>query len=81
MEEYINNNKIVKDAVYNAFKGAITCPLCSNVLIDPIMCTKCQNVYCKKCIDEWEKKNNTCPNRCENPNYQKSIGKQELLSK
>lgn len=81
MEKYINDDLVIKNEIYNFFKDSITCPLCLKIFINPLMCMKCQNVYCKKCIDEWEKKNNTCPNRCENPNYQKSIGKQELLSK
>ena len=45
------------------------------------MCMNCQNVYCKKCIDQWSKKDNKCPNRCENPNYKKSIEKNNILSK
>ena len=45
------------------------------------MCMNCLNVYCKKCIDDWSKKNNKCPNRCENPNYRKSIEKCNTLSK
>ena len=81
MEEYINNNTIVKDAVYNAFKGAITCPLCSNILIDPIMCTKCQKVYCQRCINEWSKKEKKCPNNCEELKIQKCIGKNDILFK
>ena len=39
------------------------------------------NVYCKKCIDDWSKKDKRCPNRCENPNYKKSIEKSNTLSK
>ena len=81
MEEYINNNTIVKDAVYNAFKGAIICPLCSNVLIDPIMCTKCQKVYCQRCINEWSKKEKKCPNNCDELKIQKCIGKNDILFK
>ena len=45
------------------------------------MCMNCQNVYCKTCIDDWKKKSIKCPNRCENPNYNKSLSTSEMLSK
>ena len=45
------------------------------------MCLNCQNAFCKKCIDNWSKNSQKCPNRCDNPNYQKSIGKNDILSK
>ena len=43
------------------------------MLIDPVIC-KCQNVYCKACIDEWSKNNKKCPNNCDEPVYQTYIG-------
>ena len=42
---------------------------------------KLPKAFCKKCIDNWSKKSQQCPNRCNNPNYQKSIGKNDILSK
>ncbi len=81
MEKYINNNTIVEDAIFNEFKDLVTCPLCSNILIDPTMCMKCQKVYCKKCIDNLPQKELKCPNNCSQPNYQKSLGKNEILTK
>ena len=81
MEKYINDESVIKDVIYNTFKELITCPLCFNILIDQMMCMKCQNVYCKKCIDQWKEKDNKCLNRCENPNYQRSLGKKDILSK
>ena len=81
MDEFMNDDTIVKDEIYNAFKDSISCPLCLSILINPVMCIKCQNVYCKKCADDWSKKSEKCPNRCDNPDYQKSIGKKDILSK
>ena len=81
MEEYINNETIVENEIYKAFKDSVECPLCLNILINPHMCMKCQNVYCKKCIDDWTKKSEKCPNRCERPNYKKSLVKNEILSR
>lgn len=33
------------------------------------MCTKCQNSFCSKCIDNWNKKSKDCPFKCNNPQY------------
>ena len=53
----------------------------SKIIIKPQMCMKYQNVYCKKCIEDLSKRNNKCPNRCNNPNYQRSLEKAKILSK
>ena len=81
MENYINEETVVKDGVYLIFKDDVICPICSNLIINPMMCMRCQNVYCKKCIEAWSKKDNKCPNRCENPDYHKSLEKSNILSK
>ena len=81
MEKYININTLVNNEINNTFKDLVLCPLCSNILIDPFMCEKCQKAYCKKCIDEFSQKNNKCPNNCESSGYQKCIGKNDILSK
>ena len=31
MENYINENTIIKDELYNAFKESVTCPLCLSI--------------------------------------------------
>jgi hypothetical protein len=41
---------------------------------------KYQNVYCKNCIEQWERRDNKYPNRCQSPNYQKSLEKNRILS-
>ena len=81
IREYINDETIIKNDFYNSFQDSITCPLCLCILIDPVMCMKCQNVYCKKCADDWAKKDSKCPNRCQEPQYTKSLLKDEILSK
>lgn len=40
-----------------------------------MMCMICQKAYCKKCVNEWSKNDEECPTRCKNPNYQKSVEK------
>ena len=80
MEEYINDDTLIQNDYYNAFKDSVMCPLCLCILIEPVMCMKCQNVFCKKCVSSWEKKDDKCPNRCIEPNYQTSKGKIDILT-
>ena len=81
IQDYINESNIIKDEIYNTFESLITCNICLDIIIEPTMCMNCQNVYCKKCIQKWSKVNNNCPNRCQNPDYQKCLSIGELLSK
>lgn len=81
MHDYINENSIVKDEIYKNFESSITCIICLDIIIEPMMCVKCKNVYCKQCINNWTKINNKCPNRCENPKYQNCLDIRALLSK
>ena len=78
MEKFINNDTIIKDEIYDTFKDSISCPICYNIFIEPIMCIKCQNSFCKQCIDKME--DIKCPNKCEEPNYQKSNAKHDILT-
>ena len=81
MHDYINGNSIVKDEIYKNFESSITCIICLDIIIEPTMCMKCKNVYCKQCIKDWSKHNTKCPNRCENPEYQNCKDLSQLLSK
>ena len=78
---YINENNIINDEIYNEFKFSISCPICTNIIIEPMMCMICQSSYCKKCINQWSLINEKCPNRCINPNYQISKEMNGILSK
>ena len=81
IREFINEENVIKDEIYKAFENSVICQICSDIFIEPTMCMECQNVYCKECIDNWSKRNNKCPNRCQNTHYQKSLAIIELLSK
>ena len=67
MEEYINDNTIIKDSVYETFKDQIHCEICNKIMIDPVICLTCQTKYCRKCIEKKIKENGTCTNNCQNP--------------
>lgn len=80
MEKYVNLDTIIKDDFFNMFKDSVICPLCFNILIEPIICMKCQKVYCKMCIDNWSKKRVECPSNCNPPDYQPCLVKKDILS-
>ena len=45
------------------------------------MCMGCQKSYCQKYSEEWSKNDERCPTRCKNLTYQKSIEKNNMLSR
>ena len=79
--EFINEDYIIKDALYECFKDSIICPICSEIIVRPVMCMNCQKAYCKRCIEHWNNMKNYCPNKCNNPEYKKCILVGNILSK
>ena len=64
MEQYANENTIIKNEMYDFFKDSITCQICLELMIEPVICLGCQNTFCKKCIENWKKKDGLCPLKC-----------------
>ena len=60
---------VIQDEFFQSIKEEITCTICLDIKIEPMMCTKCQNSYCASCIKNWEKKSPLCPMKCESPSY------------
>lgn len=81
MEEYINDNTIIKDNIFEMFKDNIICPICENLMIQPVMCSNCQNTFCKKCINDWKERGGNCPNKCQNSQIKDVIGKNNFITK
>ena len=79
-KDYFSDDCIVENSYYKTLKNLLICPLCNKLFKEPLMCSNCQKVYCKKCLEEYLNKN-TCPNKCQNCKYSKSIIKNEMLSK
>ena len=53
--------RISSDIDKNIFANK-KCAICLNLVWDPIDCSKCQNIFCKYCIDLLlSKKKNSCP--------------------
>lgn len=81
LHDYMNKQYVVKSEYYKAVEDSVNCLICMDIIIDPIMCMKCQNVYCKKCIENWDRVNKICPIKCPSANYQKCRVKAEILNK
>ena len=80
-----NNNNVLQDEdkekleispddIYNKnevekMKELLKCPICFNILISPVQCNKCNNCFCKLCIDKYQDSKIKCPFRCEFPLY------------
>ena len=72
---------VINDDFFKSIKEEITCTICLDIKIDPIMCTKCQNSYCSKCIKDWKKKSSQCPFKCDSPSYTTARVVKNLISK
>lgn len=75
------DNFLIKDDFYKSIEEEITCSICSGLKKDPVMCIKCQNSFCSKCIRAWENKSQNCPFKCLSPEYTTCRIINNLLSK
>ena len=60
----INENLIINKTYYDYFHNQLTCPIDFNLILNPLMCSKCESSFCKDCIETWIKHNRSCPNKC-----------------
>jgi hypothetical protein len=42
----------------------LECPVCNMISLTPVICKKCETVFCNECTNNWKKKTNECPMRC-----------------
>ncbi|CDW83315.1 early girl [Stylonychia lemnae] len=49
------------------------CVICQSVVNDPLICNRCENVFCKKCLLLFSPQLNKCPMRCQMPQFGKPI--------
>ena len=52
---------LIEDENYFKYENSLKCPLCINILINPIICKRCNTTFCKKCISKLD---DNCPNNC-----------------
>ena len=81
MEKYVNEKTIIKDNIYDLFNESITCQNCKCIMINPIICLNCQNIFCKKCQEKLKESGENCPGKCENPNIADINPKNNYISK
>lgn len=60
----ISFDQIIDVASYQIDKPKITCPICKELINNPISCSSCKETYCKDCIYNYAFKNNKCPKNC-----------------
>ena len=66
---FLDTSLLVNPEKFEGIEKDITCPICQGIINDPYFCNKCQNNFCKKCINKWNYNNSKCPFRCPNPQY------------
>ena len=54
-DSYIDDDCIIKDETFLAFKNLLMCNICNKILKEPMMCKNCQKVFCKTCIEKNKK--------------------------
>ena len=76
---YFDDNCIIEDDYYKCIKNLVTCKFCDKILKDPVMCTQCQEAYCKNCVKQLQNENEK--HKCENPSYIKNLNAISMLGK
>jgi len=79
-DQYFSDDCIIEEPLYLSLKDLLICPLCKKILKDPYMCNNCQNVYCKKCLEDYSQLK-ICPSEYKDAKFIRCIAKNELLSK
>ncbi|CAF0973614.1 unnamed protein product [Didymodactylos carnosus] len=63
-----DNNEISTDRVQGGSKvieDVFLCPICHNILRNPVSCKTCENSFCSNCIHLWLFARNICPFNCQ----------------
>lgn len=71
-EYLIEKSDIINIEEYKVIEQIVTCSICCSILIKPVQCIECENCFCLDCINDWKKKSDTCPFKCENTKYKES---------
>lgn len=78
-------NKLSKDDIVNLHEiplaEMLECPIDGMISLTPVLCKKCETVFCNDCITSWMKRSSECPMRCkpmETIAFDKTILKQQI---
>lgn len=59
----------------------LTCPICYDIVKDPLQCGQCGNSLCKSCINSWQSKNKHCALcKAVDPSYTPNLMAQAILA-
>ena len=78
-DEYINPDLIVNKDILKDID--VICKICKGILNNPVQCSKCENSFCKNCIENYQlnEKEKKCLFNCENAEFNKPIKINNLL--
>lgn len=77
---YIDPEFVVNNEQYQVIQNFCICGICKGIVYDPVHCQVCENNFCRKCIEEWNKTSNQCPFKCEGSSFKDSRMMKNLLS-
>ena len=63
---YIQEKDLIKKEDYILHKEKYTCLICKKILLNPIMCSQCEKLFCKDCIFDYVMRENKCISNCLN---------------
>jgi len=67
-EDGIEEKRIANAEAVANLTGNLICIICTKIVWKPISCSKCQNIFCRSCLENWKKIQKDlilkCPNGC-----------------
>lgn len=66
---------------HKSMGSELICSICLEIVLNPVMCAGCENLFCKSCIDILLTKTNRCPNKCIFQEKDKNRMLKNILSK
>eukprot|EP01016_Furgasonia_blochmanni_P054353 TRINITY_DN8946_c0_g1_i1.p1 TRINITY_DN8946_c0_g1~~TRINITY_DN8946_c0_g1_i1.p1 ORF type:complete len:287 (+),score=21.37 TRINITY_DN8946_c0_g1_i1:221-1081(+) len=64
------------NSIVSKIQDTLCCGICLNTAREPLLCERCELIFCGKCISLWAQKNDTCPSRCPGPLQTKQPNRQ-----
>ena len=62
----ITFEQIIDLSTYQSYKEQYLCKLCQQILLNPVACSSCKNIYCRECILPYIMQHLRCPDNCSN---------------
>ncbi len=61
-----NPDLIINQEEFKSIKSNVICPICNGILLSPVQCSGCKNIFCSPCLENWNinHEDNYCPFFC-----------------